>query len=145
MIDDAQQTNVAEVLRRLNELYAEETEAAVRYLHLASTVKGLDRAAVKQTMLDGHVETLEHAQRIAEKIIQLGGKPNLKVRLDLDGSLISGADAIRTALAFEQAALDAYKELLELAGNDVVLQEFVRAQIALESQHVSSLYLLLDN
>ena len=53
-------------------------------------------------------------------------------------------EAIRTALAFEQAALDGYKELLESAAGDVVLEEFARAQIATESEHVSALYLLLD-
>ncbi len=133
-----------EVLRRLNELFAEETEAAVRYLYLAATVKGLDRATVRATLLEGIRETLEHAQTIAEKVIQLGGTPKLRIRVEVDDGLTTGRDAIRTALAFEQAALDGYKELLDLAGDDVVLEEFARAQIATESEHVSSLYLLLD-
>jgi len=139
-------TDKSEVLTALNELFAEEVEAAIRYIHLAATVKGLDRATVRQTLVDGIRETLEHAQTIAEKVVQLGGTPRLKIRLELDGGLVSGAEAIRTALAFEQAALDAYKDLLEKTDDDdVVLEEFVRAQIATESEHVASLYLLLDD
>ncbi len=138
-------TNRQEIQQRLNELFAEEVEAALRYLHLAATVKGLDRVTVRKTLLDGIAETLEHAQKIAEKVIQLGGTPKLKLNVELNDGLTTGADAIRTALAFEQAALDGYKELLEMSGEDVALEEFVRAQIATESEHVSQLYLLLDS
>jgi len=134
-----------EIIRHLNELFAEEVEAAVRYLHLAVTVKGLDRLLVRGTLLESMQETLDHAQTIAEKIIQLGGVPRAKLQVELPSEMLSGAEAIRTALAFEQAALDGYRELLEKAGNDVVLEEFVRAQIATESEHVSQLYLLLDS
>ncbi len=133
-----------EILQSLNGLFAEEVEAAIRYLYLAATVKGIDRAVLRKTLMEGIDETLEHAQTIAEKIIQLGGKPKLKVRAELEDGLVSGRDAIRTALAFEQAALDAYRELLDKVEDDVALEEFVRAQIATESEHVSQLYMLLD-
>jgi bacterioferritin len=133
-----------DIIRNLNELFAEEVEAAMRYLHLAATLKGLDRLIVRETLLQSMQETLEHAQTIAAKIIQLGGVPRAKLQLELPAEMQSASEAIRTALAFEQAALDGYRELLEKAGNDVVLEEFVRAQIAIESEHVSQLYLLLD-
>jgi len=134
-----------EIIRSLNGLFAEEVEAAIRYLHLAVTLKGLDRLIVRKTLLDSMQETLEHAQTIADKIIQLGGAPQARLQMELPGEMQSGVDAIRTALAFEQAALDGYRELLDKAGGDIVLEEFVRAQIATESEHVSSLVLLQDD
>ena len=133
-----------EALRTLNEIFAEEVEAAIRYLHLAVTVKGLDRLVVQKTLLDGVKETIQHAQVVAEKLIQSGGLPKLELRLDIPGELSTGREAIRTALEFEEAALDGYRDLLEsVRGKDTNLEEFARAQIAVESHHVADLMLLL--
>jgi bacterioferritin len=133
-----------EVTRRLNELYAEEIEAALRYLHLSVTLKGFDRLMVRKSMLEGLEETLEHAQSIASKIVQLGGYPKLDIRIELPAEKTTGAEAIRTALAVEQAALDAYKELLEALDDDDEIADFIRAQVAIESEHVAELSLLLE-
>ncbi len=136
-----------EAIGRLNELYAEEIEAALRYLHLAVTLKGLDRLMIRKVLLDNLEETMEHAQLVGEKIVQMGAAPTLKIQLNLPPERGNGADALRTALVVERAALDAYRELLERVegGGDVVLEEFARAQVALESQHVSELELLLED
>lgn len=136
-----------EVVARLNELYAEEIEAALRYLHLAVTLKGLDRLMVRKILLENLEETLDHAQQVAEKIVQMGESPTLQIQVSLPPERASGADALRTALVFEKAALDAYRELLERVegGKDVVIEEFARAQVALESQHVAELELLLED
>jgi bacterioferritin len=133
-----------EALRTLRELFAEEVEAAIRYLHLAVTVKGLDRLVVQKTLLEGMRETLQHAQSVAEKILQAGGVPKLEIRIDIPGELSSGTDAVRTALEFEEAALDGYRDLLaNVQGKNTMLEEFARAQIAIESRHVADLQLLL--
>jgi bacterioferritin len=133
-----------EIMARLNELFAEEVEASLRYLHLSVTLKGLDRLVVRKTLLEGVQETLEHAQAIADKIVQLGGYPSLKIRVELPPEKTTGADAIRTALDCEQAALDAYRELLDTLEDDDELADFVREQVAVESAHVSELSLLLE-
>lgn len=139
----ARQAN-ADTIRQLNELFAEEIEAALRYLHLAVTIKGLDRLLVRKTLLEGMEETIDHAQTIANKIVQLGGYPSLDLNVTLPAEKTSGADAIRTALAFEQAALDGYKELLERLDDDDEIADFVRDQVATESEHVAELSLLLE-
>jgi len=135
----------AEVIETLNELFAEEVEAALRYLQLSVSVKGLERLLVRPCLLEGLEETLEHAQTIADKIVQFGGVPQLNVNLQLPAEKSTGAEAVQTALAFEQAALDAYREALEKVGHkDVALEEFLRAQISVESEHVAGLALLLE-
>jgi bacterioferritin len=131
-------------IHSLNGLFAEEIEAAIRYLHLAVTVKGLDRLLVQKVLIENMQETLEHAQTIANKIVQLGGIPRLELKVNLPPQKTTAADAIRTAIAFEQAALDAYRELLDSVEGDVPLEEFVRAQVDVESQHVAELSLLLE-
>ena len=133
-----------EHLKSLNGLFAEEIEAAIRYLHLAVTVKGLDRLLVQKVLLENMQKTLDHAQTIANKIVQLGSAPRLDMRLNLPAQKNTGAEAIRTAVAFEQAALDAYREFLDQVEGNVPLEEFVRAQVDLESQHLAELELLLE-
>lgn len=135
-----------EKIEGLNELFAEEVEAALRYLHLAVTIKGLDRLLLSAKMREGMQETLEHAQTLADRIVQMGGVPKLDLTVHLPAEKSTASEAIRTAHAFEQAALDAYRELLERAqGGDVALEEFLRAQVAIESGHVAELSLLLED
>ena len=132
-------------LSRLNELSAEELEASIRYLHLGTLVQGIDRLVIQKVLQENHEETVEHAQQVSEKILQVGGTPKPKINLELTGEKCTGIEALQTALLFEQAALDAYKEFLEVVegSGDVVLEEFARQQVALESEHVSELQMLL--
>jgi bacterioferritin len=134
-----------EAIAGLNELFAEEVEAAIRYLHLMVTIKGLDRILLADTMKEGMRETLEHAQTIAERIVQMGGTPSLEMKLQLPPEKVDAREAIENSLAFEQAALDAYREFLEkLDGSDIALEEFIRGQVAIETEHVAGLSLLLE-
>ncbi|HIO65716.1 MAG: hypothetical protein DSY81_07705 [Bacillota bacterium] len=134
-----------ETIARLNALLAEELEASIRYLHLGSMVQGIDRLIVQKILQENHEETVEHAQQVSEKILQLGGNPSPRIQLNLDGRRYSGQQAIAEALLFEQAALDGYRDLLEQvdSSGDVVLEEFARQQVAVESEHVSQLQMLL--
>ncbi|MGE3166496.1 MAG: ferritin-like domain-containing protein [Planctomycetota bacterium] len=138
-----------ETLKRLNELFAEEIEAGVRYLHLAVTVKGLGRLLVRDTLIQNLQETLEHAQTLGERILHLGGVPALDLKIRVSPEKVSAEDAIRTAKEFEQAALDAYRELLEQVEQDptenIAIGEFLREQVALESRHVAELDVLLED
>ncbi|NCF99385.1 MAG: hypothetical protein GWP39_07745 [Planctomycetia bacterium] len=134
-----------EAIQRLNELLAEEMEASMRYLHLSTLVQGIDRLVIQKVLEDNHEETIEHAEQVSEKIIQVGGTPAPKLNLELSGEKCTGIEALQSALLFEQAALDAYREFLEcVEGNgDVILEEFARQQVAIESEHVSELRMLL--
>lgn len=138
-----------ETLKRLNELFAEEIEAALRYLHLSVTVKGLGRLIVRETLVQNMQETLEHAQTLGERILHLGGVPALDLRVRVSPDKVSAEDAIRTAKEFEQAALDAYRELLDQVERDpvenVAIGEFLREQVALEARHVAELDVLLED
>jgi bacterioferritin len=134
-----------ETMRTLNEIFAEEVEAAIRYLHLAVTIKGIDRITLQGPLLEGMNETMEHARVVAEKILEMGGVPSLDIRIELPGEMSTGADAIRNAVEFESGALDAYKDLMEDAKGDVPMEEFARAQVALESEHLARFRLLLED
>lgn len=132
-----------EVVQELNRVFAEEVEAAMRYLHLANAVRGLDRPVVEPILKAGFQETIEHAEIIARKIRAMGSVPRLEVSVSLPGEPISGRDALRTALTFEEAALEAYQDVLRRVDGNIPLEEFIRSQIAAESEHVAELRELL--
>jgi bacterioferritin len=132
-------------ISRLNELFAEEVEAAIRYLHMAVTIKGLDRLVLQKELLDTMRETIDHARLVAEKVLEVGGVPALDLHLELPGQMTTGREAIRNVVEFEQAALDAYAELMAVSAGDVRMEEFARVQVATESEHLSRFRLLLGD
>lgn len=133
-----------QIVTELNRIFAEEVEAATRYLHLANAVRGMDRLLVERVLKDGFEETIQHANVIAQKIRSLGVVPRLDIRVVCPAEPLSGREALAQALTFEQAALECYQDLLRRVEGDVPLEEFVRSQIAVESAHVAQLKELLD-
>jgi bacterioferritin len=136
--------SVDELVNELNRVFAEEVEAANRYLHLISAVRGLDRLLVEPVLRSAYHETVEHATLIGQKIRTLGAVPSLRISVECPATPLTGREALATALTFEEAALEAYQDLLKKVEGDVVIEEFVRNQIAVESQHVAELKELLD-
>lgn len=134
----------SELVNELNRVFAEEVEAALRYLHLLNAVRGMDRLLVQPVLQQAFKETIEHAQIIGQKIRTLGGVPRLSVTLDCPPEALSGRQALEIAVTFEEAALEAYQDMLTRVEGDVGLEEFVRSQVAAEAQHVAELKELLD-
>jgi len=133
----------AEVVQELNRLFAEEVEAALRYLHLANAVRGTDHLVVGPVLKQGFQETIQHAEVIARKIRALGAVPELTLDISLPPESMDAKEALQTALTFEEAALEAYQDTLRRVEGDIPLEEFIRTQIVVESEHVLELKQLL--
>jgi bacterioferritin len=136
--------STVEAVAELNHIFAEEVEAALRYLHLSSAVRGLERRLIEPVLKEGLAETLQHAEIIAQKIRSLGHVPKLEISVSLPGDPLTAREALRQALTVEEAALEAYQDALRRVAGDVPLEEFIRSQIALESAHVAELKELLE-
>ncbi len=132
-----------EIIHELNRLFAEEVEAALRYLHLSNAVRGLDHLVVEPVLKRGYRETIEHAEVIARKIRALGAVPHLDLNVSLGPESVDGKQALELALTFEEAALEAYQDCLRKIDGDIPLEEFIRSQIVTEAEHVAELKQLL--
>ncbi len=132
-----------EVVAELNRLFAEEVEASLRYLHLSHAVRGIDHLVVGPVLTKAFQETVEHAEVIAHKIRALGAVPSLNVNLALGPESVDARQALELALTFEEAALEAYQDALRRVEGNVPLEEFIRSQIVVESEHVAELRQLL--
>jgi bacterioferritin len=144
MEENVTKLSTDEIAQELNNAFAEEVEAATRYLHLRNAVRGLDRLIVSEVLKLGFEETIEHAEIIAQKIRSLGHVPKLEIAVSCPAEPLSGREALRQALTFEEAALECYQDLLKKVEGDVPLEEFVRSQIATESEHLAQIRELLD-
>jgi Protein distantly related to bacterial ferritins len=70
--------DVSKLLDLLNKAFADEWLAYYQYWIGAKVVRGSMRGAVEAELEEHAGEELEHAEDLAERIIQLGGTPLLK-------------------------------------------------------------------
>jgi bacterioferritin (cytochrome b1) len=131
--------NHAHLLEELDRLMAEEAEASLRYFQMRFRLCGKGQLAAEKFFEDGLKETLEHADAIARQIRSLGEIPTLRITLSLDGSPMRPEEALAEALDIEQQALDAYREFLPRVTGHPELEDFIRRQIAVETDHVQAI------
>lgn len=134
----------AELVDELNHLMAEEAEAFLRYFQLRYRLRGTDRLMAESFFDKAMQETLDHATEIAGKIRSLGHTPRLEIQLSLAGGPVKLQEALAESLEFEQQALDAYKDFLPRVEGDPMLEDFIRKQIATETEHVQEITMLLE-
>ncbi|HVM59462.1 MAG TPA: ferritin-like domain-containing protein [Verrucomicrobiae bacterium] len=134
----------SEIVEDLNRLMAEEVEAFLRYFQMKYRLRGVDRLAAEKLFEEGTRETLEHAEAIAKQIRVLGHSPQLKIELDLRAGPTNLQDALAEMLEVERQALDAYKEVLPRVAGDTMLEDFIRKQINVETEHVQEIATLLE-
>src|SRR6478736_3911659 len=106
------------VLKLLNDALATEIVCTLRYKRHYFMAKGIHSEAVAAEFAQHAAEEQEHADTLAERIVQLGGEPNfapdsLKSRAHSEykegQDLI---DMIRENLIAERIAIDTYREII---------------------------------
>lgn len=128
-----------DIVDELNRLMAEEAEACLRYFQMRFRLREKDYAAAEQFFDEAIKETMEHATSIAQQIRALGHVPTLHISLSLAGTPIRLETALAEALDVEQQALDAYKDFLPRVAGDAVLEDFIRKQVTVETEHVQEI------
>lgn len=137
-------TDHNEIVEDLNRLMAEELEAFLRYFQMRYRLRGVDRLAAEKLFDEGTRETLEHAEAIAKQIRALGHVPQLKIELEVRAGPTNLQEALAEMLEVERQALDAYKEVLPRVEGDTMLEDFIRKQISVETEHVQEIATLLE-
>jgi bacterioferritin len=124
------------VVAVLNRILEMELAGVVRYTHYSFLVFGYGRIPIVSWMRAQATEALMHAQQVGEWITHLGAYPSLEIGALLDSHKCDIGDMLRESLQTESAALDQYRELLELVKDrSVPLEEFARQMVAAEEMH----------
>jgi bacterioferritin len=114
------------VVKLLNEALATELVCVLRYKRHYFSAAGIHAESVAAEFKEHATEEQAHADRIAERITQLGGQPDFSPE-GLAGrshsEYVEGEsleEMIREDLVAERIAIDSYREMIEyLAGNDI--------------------------
>ena len=143
--------NVEVVVNLLNEALATEIVCTLRYRRHYFMAKGIHAESVAPEFLEHANEEQGHADRIAERIVQLGGAPDfspdgLATRSHAEyvegGSLV---DMIKEDLVAERVAIESYLEMIAyLEGRDPTTRRLLEEILANEEQHADDLNSLLE-
>ena len=140
-----------DIVKLLNDSLATELVCILRYKRHHFTAKGLASPAIAQEFLVHANEETEHADMIAERIVQLGGTPDfspstLLQRSHADYDESSDLKAmIRANLVAERVAIEAYTQMVKLIGDkDSTTRRIVEHILSQEQEHAEELSDWLD-
>src|SRR5713101_10180513 len=114
---------VEDAVALLNHAVATEIVCILRYKYHAVCATGLASEAVKKEFAQHAKEEGEHLDLLAERINQLGGKPNLNpegVTSRAASEYVEGAnlvDMIKEDLVAERIAIETYREMVRYFGD----------------------------
>ena len=138
------------VVKVLNDALATEIVCVLRYKRHYFMAQGIASDSVKKEFLEHAGEEQEHADRIAERIVQLGGEPDLNPATLTSRShseYVPGktlVDMIREDLVAERVAIESYREIVEwLHGKDPTTHRMLREILAVEEEHAEDMASLL--
>lgn len=134
----------------LNEALATEIVCVLRYRYHYFAAQGIHSASVAAEFLQHSKEEQEHADLLAERITQLGGKPemnpagltNLSHSEYKEGTSL--ADMIREDLIAERIAIESYREIISFfSDKDPTSRRLLEEILAKEEEHADELSDLL--
>ena len=150
-ITAAYQADVARVIEVLNAALATELVCVLRYRQHHFASKGLDAEPVAAEFLVHATEEQDHADRLAARIAQLGGTP------DMDPDTLTARshaeyktsenleEMIRENLVAERVAIASYTEIANwIATSDPTTRRLIEDILAVEEEHADDLLGFLE-
>jgi bacterioferritin len=136
----------------LNEALATEIVCVLRYKRHYFMAKGIHSGPVKDEFLEHAADEQQHADRIAERIVQLGGAPNFSpegLQSRSHSEYVEGeslVEMIKEDLIAERVAIDSYREMAAyFAGFDTTTRKMIEEIQASEEEHADDLAELLEH
>ena len=150
-VTDGYRADVKRVVDVLNEVLATEIVCVLRYKRHYFTASGIHAQAVAAEFLQHANDEQGHADAVAQRIVQLGGSPNLNPeglatrshsQYDEKASLV---DMIREDLVAERIAIETYSEIVRwLANDDPTTRSLIEGLLKVEEEHADDLSTLLE-
>jgi bacterioferritin len=132
------------ILQLLNDALATELVCVLRYKRHYFSAKGIVSDAIRDEFAEHATEEQEHADRIAERITQLGGQPDLDPKRIAERAHSEYAEGktlvemIREDLVNERIAIDSYSEMIRFVGDgDTTTKRLLEDILAKEEEHAS--------
>jgi bacterioferritin len=123
-VTESYKGDVNKTIEILNEALATEIVCVLRYMHHYFMATGVHAKSVADEFKEHADDEREHADSLAERIQQLGGKPNFDPRGLLERSVsqyVEGetlAEMIREDLIAERMVIEVYQEMVRYFGTN---------------------------
>ncbi|MES2046869.1 MAG: ferritin-like domain-containing protein [Pseudomonadota bacterium] len=144
------QADRKKVLAMLNEALATELVCVLRYKRHYYTASGLQNGPIKAEFLQHSLEEQGHADVLAERIVQLNGKPDFNPATLAERSHAEYDDAdsiqdmIKANLIAERVAIESYRQMIEAIGEtDPTTRHMLVSIMAMEEEHADDMRDLL--
>lgn len=145
-VTDTYRADRETVLRLLNEALATELVCTLRYKRHFFMARGLNAEPVAAEFAEHAAEEQAHADRLAERIVQLGGEPDFSpdgLQKRSHAEYVEGdtlQDMIRENLIAERIAIDSYRQMVEYVGDqDPTTRRLLEEILAAEEEHADDL------
>jgi bacterioferritin len=139
------------VIAKLNDALATEIVCVLRYRRHHFMARGIHGKTVGNEFLVHANEELGHADLLAERIIQLGGEPDLSpdsLSARSHAEYVAGSSLIsmiKENLVAERIAIDSYRAFIaDLGNDDPTTSELLKDILRVEEEHADELADLLD-
>jgi bacterioferritin len=138
------------VINLLNAALATEIVCQLRYKRHYFMADGIHAEAAKAEFLEHAGDEAQHADRIAERIVQLGGQPDFSpegLATRSHAEYAAGTtlrEMIEEDLVAERVAIESYREIvLYLADRDSTTRRLMEEILATEEEHADDLVSLM--
>ena len=139
------------VIKLLNDALATEWVCVLRYYRHYFTASGMLADALKAEFLEHAQQEQAHANLLAERIVQLGGEPDLNpdtLSRRSHAEYKEGQDLrdmVKEDLIAERIAIDSYREMINYIGDrDTTTKRILESILAQEEEHADEFSDLLD-
>ena len=140
------------VVKLLNEALATEIVCVLRYKRHYFMAQGMNAESVKSEFLAHAGEEQAHADQLAERIVQLGGEPDLSpdgLTVKSHSEYVEGdslEDMIKEDLVAERIAIESYRDMINFVGdNDPTTRRLLESILMKEEEHAEDLVSLLKS
>jgi bacterioferritin len=142
--------DVGKAIDILQSVLATEIVCVLRYTMHSIAATGISSEGVKDEFAQHAKEEQEHMMEVAERINQLGGKPNFNpdgLTMRSASQYVEGSnlvDMIKENLVAERIAVDHYRELIRYFGdNDPGTRTMLESILLVEEEHANDMHDLL--
>lgn len=144
------QADHKKVVALLNGALATELVCVLRYLRHYHTATGLQNGPIKAEFLQHAQEEQQHADMLAERIVQLNGLPDFNPGTLAERSHAEYDDSknvpamIKANLIAERVAIESYRQIIEVIGDtDPTTRQMLVTIMMVEEEHADDMRELL--
>jgi bacterioferritin len=144
--------DIEQAVALLNTALATELVCVLRYRYHAVMAAGIHSESVKNEFAEHANDEQDHALRIAERINQLGGKPDFNpegLASRSHSEYVEGenlVDMIKENLVAERIAIESYREMVRFfAGHDPTTRKMLEDILEKEEEHANDMHDLLES